>query len=280
MPLVQNKKIAIVLSGGGTTCAYQVGVLEALTQYYKAKPDILVGSSGSAGTIVYYTAGQFETIKHIWLELLSTRAFVFFLRLSKIMDIDYLVDIVFKKEAPLDVARLRAATIQYFIAATRSDDGRVQWFTNGAEDNIFEILRASKAIPIAYNKKVTINQVQYIDGYIGATFEGSIQKAESAGADIIIAINNSVPRFWVRTISLKIYGFFNPTVQNTIDYYLNTLQKKNFYTRPETQLIVLRPGTQMPITHPLQNDRATLHAQFERGYADAINNAKLRSLFL
>lgn len=191
MPLIQNpstrnspysfqrvagKKIAIVLSGGGMTCVYQVGVLQALREKFAVAPDIIVGSSGSAGTVAYFATEQFETIKHIWLDLLSTNKFISLWRIWKIMDIDYLIDVIFKKEALLDVLKLTKTKAKYFIAATNSETGRVRWFTNGAEQYIFEILRASKAMPVAYNKRVGIGGHSMLMGILVQHLVGVYEK--------------------------------------------------------------------------------------------------------
>lgn len=76
--------------GGGFLCALaqELGI---------ATPDILVASSGDAGNILYFSAGQYESIKRIWEKLLSTPKFISPWRFWRVMDIDYLIDTVFKE---------------------------------------------------------------------------------------------------------------------------------------------------------------------------------------
>jgi len=122
-------KNALVSSCGGMACAYGVGVGEAVQEL---SPDFLqdsvfVGSSGSTGMLAYYTANRrkysraadiFRPIRHIWEDLLSTPKFISFLRLQKIIDIDYLIDEVFRGQEPLNVEDYHDSPIECFIAAT------------------------------------------------------------------------------------------------------------------------------------------------------------------
>ncbi|MCX6800136.1 MAG: hypothetical protein NT091_03250 [Candidatus Falkowbacteria bacterium] len=56
--LIIMKKIAIVGSEGGMSCAYFVGVVLALVEKFNlTDPHIVIGSSGSTGTLAYYVSG-------------------------------------------------------------------------------------------------------------------------------------------------------------------------------------------------------------------------------
>jgi len=77
-PAVGNKKIAIVLSGGGVRAAYQVGALKALLPYLKLQQqnvNIILGSSIGAINSLVFTAGSkdgfdnsIELLEKLWLE--------------------------------------------------------------------------------------------------------------------------------------------------------------------------------------------------------------------
>ncbi len=270
-----RKKTAIVLSGGGMQCVYQVGVLQALREKFSLSPDILVGSSGSAGTVAYFCSGQYDDIKHIWLDLLSTEMFIAPWRLWKIMDIDYLIDTVFKKTVPLRTRELAQTKIKYFISATDYQTGQIVYFTNGAEQYIFDILRASKAIPVAYNKKICIDGACYIDGYVGTTIEQSAQKAEDAGAEIIIAVDNSTDNSPIRAFFLTVYGYLHPALQKTIKKYLRATRPLYIHTKKKTPVILIKPSKKLPTAHALDNNREKLIQSFHRGYDDACSNAAL-----
>lgn len=92
----------IVTSGGGMWCAYSAGVLDALARELNfTSLDIAGAASGSVGNLFYYLAGQIGVGKRIWTTYLPTKEFVrFFSRPA--LQIDYLIDTVFRKLVPLD----------------------------------------------------------------------------------------------------------------------------------------------------------------------------------
>lgn len=64
-----NKRLAIVLSGGGAKGAFQVGVLDALINTYGVKPRIVVGTSTGAIQALGVAQGDIERLKAFWLGL-------------------------------------------------------------------------------------------------------------------------------------------------------------------------------------------------------------------
>src|SRR3990167_2695216 len=78
-----TKKIAIVASEGGMSCAYSVGAILALVEKFDlVNPYLVIGSSGSTGTFAYYVAGQYKSIRNIWENLLPSKKFISWLRLN------------------------------------------------------------------------------------------------------------------------------------------------------------------------------------------------------
>ena len=106
------------------------------------------------------------------------------------MDIDYLIDEVFKKQDKLDSQKLSLLNTKYYIPATDSNSRTRSYFCNDSSVDIFEILRATKAIPFFYNKKVVINGIDYIDGTVSTSFDDALLKARELGATHIIGIDN------------------------------------------------------------------------------------------
>ena len=185
-----KNKTAIILSGGGTKSAYCVGAL--LELHNKGiYPDILIAGSGSSGTASYYVANQLESINKIWTELLSTRKFINIFRLWKILNIDYLIDIVFKKTEPLNVLSVKNSNILYLISATHSKTGEVVYFSNKEKSfDVFETMRDTMSFPLLYNLK--INSRNYEDGIFSASTDFHIKKARELGAEKIILIDCGV----------------------------------------------------------------------------------------
>lgn len=87
------------MSGGGMKSSFGVGVILALAEKYNiTEPFLLICGSGSAGTGSYYISKQYKSIRNIWTNLVSSKNFINCKRFWKIIDIDYLIDVIFKKK--------------------------------------------------------------------------------------------------------------------------------------------------------------------------------------
>ena len=265
------KKVAIVGYEGGLSCAYFVGVILALVEKFQlTEPYLVVGSSGSTGTLAYYVAGQYESIRNIWENLLPTKKFISIYRLNKIMDVDYLIDDIFKKQDILNVDKLKSSPIKLFISATNLDTGNIEYFNNREDVDIFEVLRASNAAPFVYNRSVKINNKRYIDGALGTSFLGDIKKAKEEGAEIIIAVDNS-NRSIIIDIILKIYSLFtNKFFRKRLRSYYQEMK----YENKDKQVIIIKPSVKLP-TSIVDNNRDDIIETIQIGYNDTLNKAAL-----
>lgn len=254
-----ENKIAIVTSGGGMKCSYSAGVLCALADIYNLHPDILVGSSGSTGSLAYYLANQYDSIQNIWTNLLTSQKFISLKRINKIMDVDYLVDTVFKQQEPLNIEKIRKSNSRLFISATEYKTGNPKFFTN--TDDIFEALRASKAIPVITAKKVVIDDTSYIDGSISTSFNINIEKAIKEGAKNIIVIKDSKE---ITFIAKMFYGLYSLFVHKR----MRDLLKRHCATNPyhielktDIKIIIISPSKKLKI-HSLDNKKGHLEQSF------------------
>jgi predicted patatin/cPLA2 family phospholipase len=259
------KKIAIVASEGGMSCAYTVGVVLALAQKFNfTDPYLVIGSSGSSGTLAYYVAKQYGSIRNIWENLLSTKSFISSARPWKILDIDYLIDVVFKKQEVLDVAAIRNSAIKFFITATDAETGEAMYFSNREGVDIFEALRASCAAPLAFNRTVTIAGRRFIDGAIGSPLGVSIQKAKDEGAEMIIAINNANKSF-LSDVLVKAYGLFrSKRLSKQIRAYCDHVLRDD-----DPSVVIVAPSEKLPVT-TLNNNREDILKAIAIGYNDAL----------
>ena len=250
-----EKKIAIVCSGGGMKCAYSAGALKALGESVGFKnPDIIIASSGSAGSLVYYLSGQYKSIEKIWTELLSTPKFISFFRMWKIMDIDYLIDEVFKKQEPLNLGDFNKTKVEYLITLTQKESRKGCYFPEIKVNDIFEVLRATKAFPFVFGKTVKINETNYIDGATSISFGDSLIKASQLGATHVIAISNSF------------YGFND-------DY------KKLKLVEDVGVKVVLLKDTSSRF-NVLNRNPKKLREIFDSGFNDVVNSREVASLFI
>ncbi|TAJ13613.1 hypothetical protein EPO56_03030 [Patescibacteria group bacterium] len=246
----EKPKIAIVAPGGGTGCAYGAGAFTALAKEYQLRPDIIVASSGDAGTGVYYTSGQIEESEKIWTKALATTRFIAKRRGLKLMKLDYLVDTVFRMMHPFDVDSFYSSEIDCYIPITDRKTKGTRYISNRdvKTDSIdmFEVLRATKSIPVL-TQPVTIEGREYEDGSFGATFDDLIQKAKDLGAEIIIGIDSR----W---------------------------RKRPILSQSDERIDICIVTDRKNPSSPLTSNPQKLRDSFDMGYKSVLDNPKLKAV--
>ena len=277
-----KRKLAIVMSGGGMRCAYGVGVLTALVEEYSVtKPDILIAASGSAGGAAYYLSGQYRETISAWLSLLPSKRLISFRR-RRVLDVDYLVDEIFKKRHPFDFEALAATKTLLIFAATRAKDGKTIYLKVPRDKRIYEYLRAAKAVPIVYGKRVVIGKSEYIDGDFGSDTEDLVEKAFSLGAQDVVVVENSPLEFLrkEKRMTMRALRTIERWEKNAgmLQAVKRELTEKVPMKAPKGCTLVriaplkdLRIGT-------LENKTLKLRTVFNVGYADARDNKGLQRL--
>lgn len=275
-----KEKIAWILAGGAARTVYTAGSLYAVCQLHPKQPDIIIACSGSAATSLCYVTGQYETIKNVWCKALSTKKFVHFWRFWKIVDIDYLIDIVLKKYNPLDMAKVAASPIKILFPLTNFKTGQLEYFSNTDAVDTWEVLRAAKSVPFFTNlfhiQGVTINGKDYSDSTASASYQPHLAKAIQEGATKILIFDswhaddnrgNLVFSKFLAKVRNKTFR------KNQLDYIQ---QIAHFVPPPNASLTYLIPKTNLNMT-PWDIDNANANAVFTRGYTDTLQNEALQT---
>lgn len=269
--IIMQNHIAIVISWGGMTASYQAGCVYALATHLGCTDvDIVIAGSWWCGTMSYYVAQQYEQIKHIRCDLLSTSKFIHKRRMSKVIDIDYLIDTVFKQQASLDISQIKSSSTKYYITATNQASGQVE-FLNTKNHDVYELMRASKAMPIVYNKSITINNKSYGDSPNSSAIEPKISQSIKMWVTHIIIIDGQqkTPR-WI--IQLFLLGRGKTYKQW---FWKEYNVRKNYVILKGIKSIRLIP--QKPIkTWILNNNKNVLQWLFDQGVTETINNIHLK----
>jgi len=273
-----ENKIAIVMSGGGMSCSYGAGAIIALVEKYGlTKPDILIARSGSAGTGSYFVAGQYGSIKNIWQNLLYTKKFANPWRITRILDIDYLVDDIFGKQDILDVESIHNSQINFLIPTTDFSSGEIKYFNNKDSVNWFQVLKATKALALAFNRTINIGGKEYGDLYGCQLLNIDIVKAIQLGASKIIVIDNEVDNLIKDVIysvwlCLKGKKFHN-------SYYSSINEAKKILAKEKVGIIYLRPKKKLKIGG-INNNRQKLIESFEQGFDETSEHDELGNFIL
>lgn len=284
-----HPKTCIVAEGGGLRASYVAGVVKALIERFQiTSVDIAVATSGSAGTLTYFVARQFDSIINIWTNLLSTWRFLSIRNVlfgNPVLNIDYLIDVVFKLQDKLNVETLKSQPTELIIPVTNYRTGEAEYFSNFDDVDFFEVLRAAKATEISYGKPVRIGGQEYIDGALSIPI--GITKAIDAGATDIIIISPNPKGFrrsrsiLERTMTGIFVRDFPKGLRQTIERHPKTYNAildiiKSEMEMKRRNVVLIQPESKIA-TGTLGNSRKNLMITIEQGYADACRHEELNS---
>jgi predicted patatin/cPLA2 family phospholipase len=163
----QRPKIGLILEGGGMRAGFVAGLVMALADHGITGFDDALAVSASVPTLAYFVAGQRIEMEKVWRGELNTPKLVryrnipaAYLALSvkrPVLDIDYLLNDVFRRRYPLDTNRLRASDTTCSFAVTLAPEGRLE-FLEPEDGYIYEIFKAAMAVPGAYPTTVCLCQ--------------------------------------------------------------------------------------------------------------------------
>lgn len=162
---LENPGLALLVEGGGLRGAFSAGVLAELAKPGGPRIDDVVAVSSAAPTAAYMAAGQVEDGIQIWenythgSQLISPANW---LSLSPLMAIDKLVD-VFAHTVVLDAVRAAESNTRLWVAVVNCHSGNIEYVRVTAT-NVFSLLKATMAIPLAYGKVVDVEGTPYVDG--------------------------------------------------------------------------------------------------------------------
>jgi len=265
-----KEKIALIASGGGMTCAFTLGAVRALKEKFNFSPDIVIGGSGSIGILAYHCTNQLDAITRIWTNHLSTRKFKNSWRFWKIMDIDYVVDVLVKKKEPINMEKLKDSPIHFLIAATDAHSGKVKFFSNREDIDLYEAMRATSALPVLYGKTVRIQGNEYIDSNNSAAYMGHVRKAISLGATKIIVIEPRHEYDWSSRFKFRPW-LISKNKEFRKQYALDEtkdIRKVDVFISPKV------PHKSTPFNNNLNLIKTTM----QQGYDETIKNKELEEL--
>ncbi|MGD0337540.1 MAG: patatin family protein [Bacteroidota bacterium] len=194
--IISDIRTGLVVQGGGMRGIYSMAALMAIEECKLTGAfDHVFGSSAGAINGAYLLAEQAKLAVTVYLDDISNKNFVNFLRVQKIVDIDFLVDQVLKKHKALDVKKVMKSRALFHLVLTDVLTGEPAEFTNrdNKDFDLMETLRATAAMPILYNKIVQINGRGYVDG--GLLDAVPLMRAIQTGCTDIVVVLTREPSF-------------------------------------------------------------------------------------
>lgn len=177
----RSDKPALVIQGGGMRGIYSIGALAGLEDAgLREAFGVVVGSSAGAVNAAYFLAGQVEQGLRIYLDELTNSRFVNPARLWRVLDVDHLIDDVLRTRHPIDLTALSRASAEFLTVLTDAATGVAHVVSPADGHDLYEVLRATAAMPALYNRKIRLGGRHYIDG--GVVAPVPLEQAFAAGA--------------------------------------------------------------------------------------------------
>jgi predicted acylesterase/phospholipase RssA len=180
------QRIGVVLSGGSSRCAFQIGALETLDEL-GVRPALCVAVSGGVWNGAALCAGTLPRLRRYW------RAFV------RMPHVD--VSNLLRERSPwrynevhrrtfrryVGVERLRAPeALPLWVGVTRLRDRRGEYFEARAFEDPLKLLLASNYLPPFYTRAPRIEGERYGDG--GLVDNIPYEKAFAEGCDAVVLV--------------------------------------------------------------------------------------------
>lgn len=273
-------RLGIVIEGGGLRGAFGVGVLAELDRLLAVRPAHVFATSSGAPNAAYFATGQIDDGVRIWEQRTHGSQLVDFANVvgkRPVMKIDELVA-VFRGEIQLDAARLEHDGPGLHIAVTDVESGANR-VLRATRDNVFALLTAAMAIPVAYGKVVPVERGLYIDGGFGAPV--AIREALAMGLERVIVIltkprghrrkHNALSE-WLQCSSYAAYPRARAAIRAKWKNYNETMDLIDAHEQTG-QLIVVRPEAELPASR-LSRSKARIVASIELGRAAVRTRAR------
>jgi len=211
----RSRKLALIVEGGAMRGVLSAGSLLAIDLLgFRSCFDEIYATSAGAVNAAYFLSGQGELGITVYFDDISNKKFFNPLRFTKIVDVDYVYDHIVPIVKPLNEINIKNSHTNLYMSVTNVNNGENELInTKSFSEPIAKVLKASNALPILYNRTVTLNGEQYIDG--GASNPLPVRQAIANGCtDILILLSKD-----------KNHTSLEPTIIQRLIYYLMLTRK-------------------------------------------------------
>jgi predicted patatin/cPLA2 family phospholipase len=181
-------KTALVVEGGGLRGAFPAGVLQVLLARFGADAfDGIFAVSSGVFASTFFLAGQGAEMEEIWRNRVCGHQLVDhrnWFRRRPVLRLDYLVEL-FQGPARLDLDRVMSSRPYLEYVLSDHDTGRPV-YVDAKRRDIFDLMRASSALPHIYPLPVRIAGRNFYDG--GQSDPIPLQRAIDFGATRIVVV--------------------------------------------------------------------------------------------
>ena len=151
--------------------AFLVGALKKF--YQELGPnyfDAIFATSVGVFEQAFFASGQIFTMENTWREYVNGRKLINPLNPIKgraILDLDYLTDLFQSEKSMLDVKAMKDSHPKLITFITKYDT-REPIAVDLKTENVFEVMKATCALPLIYPRKVMIEGSRYVDSWMAS----------------------------------------------------------------------------------------------------------------
>ena len=187
-----------VVSAGSLLALDLLGFREVFDEIY--------ATSAGGVNAAYFLSGQGRLGMTIYFDDIANRRFINPWRLLKIVDVDYAYDRIISLQKPLDDVAIRASRVRFLLSVTDARSGLNELLDVRARpEPVPLLLKASSALPVLYNRRITLDGQEYVDG--GVSDPLPIARAiENGCTDILVLATSRCdspvarPALWERSL--------------------------------------------------------------------------------
>lgn len=272
--------IGLIVQGGGMRGVYSMGALAALeSEGLSSGFDFVAGASAGAINGAYMIAGQANAAVDVYVNALSNRNFVNPLRFWRMVDIDYMIDDALKKYCPLNLEEIKNSSTLLSVVVTRARDGQRVLITNRDDVDMYELFRATSALPVLYGKSVVLAGEQYIDGGLADGLPLSVA-VEHRATDVLAVVTrpsghrrHGLGKRWLALVRLLAKGQ-SLAVQNRVGLpnttYNQAMDVIEGVTPAPFRIRGVWPSDLQRLVSRTTSDRGALQASADLGRADML----------
>ncbi|MEJ2763695.1 patatin-like phospholipase family protein [Photobacterium sp. MCCC 1A19761] len=187
----RNRKIALVVQGGGQRGIFTAGVFDAFLEAGFDPFELYIGTSAGALNLSSFISRQQKFGYHFIVDYTTENEFFNlykYLSKQKPMNLDWALQRV-AEHGPLQLDLATARQVlrhRTALACATRKDTLEDIYLPMFQDDWQEVLRASCAIPVLYNLPVSLRELEWVDGGVSAAVP--VKEAWHRGADLVIVV--------------------------------------------------------------------------------------------
>ncbi|UCD62513.1 MAG: patatin-like phospholipase family protein [Candidatus Zixiibacteriota bacterium] len=186
-------KTALVVQGGTLRSVASCGSAAALNQLGLTNAfDTVYGASSGAVNAAYFLTEQAALGVTVYTEDVNNRRFLNFLRLKKMMDLEFFFDEIVQDRKLHNFSALKKHPTELKIITADLETAETVWLSSKDDTiNIYDALKAGCALPIVYGRGVRIGNHLYVDGFMKEPMP-ILTPIESDYTDILVLMTQHI----------------------------------------------------------------------------------------